>query len=378
MGRLQDVCVNMKYIFILGRNIELSVAEVKAFFRRHNLAFKEIGLANNGFLVETNREIPEDSIDKLGGVVSIGKVLAEGKAKHISEDIDKQTIYFGEENKMNYVIFDFDAKDPDNISFYLKQKFKKEKLKATEKKLTGSIRLQGKGFVPNVASKNIDEQYFIFQESFGRIIQKSNYEKIEQRDMNKPVRRNELSISPRLAKILINLAEVKSGETLLDPFCGIGVILEEALLQNIHVIGVDKDKKAVSSARENLRWFGFKDEDYRLISDDSSIAKLPFKVNGIATEPDLGELQKGTPSKEKATSIARGFERLMVNVLKNLKINVKGKIVFTAPLISTGKERISCDFKGISERAGMKIVEGPIHEFRDDSIVGRDIVVMRR
>lgn len=368
----------MKYLFILGRNIELSVAEVKAFFRKNNFAFKEAGLAENGFLVETNKDIPDDSIDKLGGVVSIGKVLAEGKAKHISEELDKQTLYFGEENKMNYVIFDFDSKESDDISFYLKQRFKKEKLKATEKKFTGSIRLQDKRFVPNVASKNIDEQYFIFQNSFGRILQKSNYEKIEERDMKKPVRRNELSISPRLAKIMINLAEVKSGETLLDPFCGIGVILEEALLQNIHPIGIDKDKKAVASARENLRWFGFKETDYRLMIEDSSTAKPNFKVNGIATEPDLGELLKGTPSKEKATSIVRGFERLMVNVLKNLKINVDGKIVFTAPLISTGKERISCNFESISERTGLKITEGPIHEFREDSIVGRDIVVMRR
>ena len=54
----------------------------------------------------------------------------------------------------------------------------------------------------------------------------------------------------RLAKILINLSEVKDEEILLDPFCGIGVILEEALLQNINVIGIDKDKKAVDRCKE--------------------------------------------------------------------------------------------------------------------------------
>jgi tRNA G10 N-methylase Trm11 len=367
----------MKYLFILGRNIELSIAEIKAFFRKEEgFKFKEIGLIDNGFLIETDKVLSENSIDMFGGVVSIGEVLASGKAKEIFNEIDKKTIYIGDDNKLNYVLFNFNGKDFSDISFYLKQKFKKEELKATEKKLTGNIKLQKGEFVPNVSSKNIDEQYFVFEDNFGRIIQKSNYEKIEERDMKKPVRRNELSISPRLAKILINLAEVKSNGTLLDPFCGIGVILEEALLQNLKVIGIDKDKKAIESARANLKWFEFNGKDYKLICDDSSKIKIE-KFDVIVTEPELGELQKGTPSKEKAIEIIKNFERLMINVLKNLKSEIRGNIVFTAPLIFTNRERISCNFNNVSDKVGLKIVLGPIHEFRKDSIIGRDIIVLK-
>ena len=365
----------MKYLFILGRNIELSVAEVKAFFRRNDFSFKEIGLIDNGLLIDLDKNLPHNAIDGLGGVISIGQVLASGKAEEIFDELDKKAIYFGEENKLNYVLFNFNAKDLNDISFYLKQKFKKEKLKATEKNLTGNVKLQGGQFIPNVASKNIDEQYFIFENHFGRIIQKSNYEKIEERDMNKPIRRNELSISPRLAKILINLAEVKSGEKLLDPFCGIGVILEEALLQNIQVVGIDKDRKTIANAKENLKWFKFDEGHYKLIWDDSSKTRIG-RVQAIATEPELGELQKETPSKEKAKEITRNFERLMIGVLNNLRQNVSGNIVFTAPFISTGKEKISCDFERIRKETRLNLILGPIHEFREDSIIGRDIVVM--
>lgn len=367
----------MKYLFILGRNIELSIAEVKAFCRKKDIDFKQLGLIDNGLLIETKKNLPKNAIDKLGGVISIGEVLASGKAKDIFNELDKKTIYYGKENKLNYIVFNFNGVDFEDILFYLKQKFKKEKLKATDKKLTGNIRLQQGEFVPNVASKNIDEQYFIFENNFGRIIEKSNYEKIEERDMKKPVRRNELSISPRLAKILINLSEVKENETLLDPFCGIGVVLEEALLQKIKVIGIDKDKGAIESAKRNLKWFGFNAEDYKLMSDDSSKVKIA-KIEGIATEPELGELQKGMPSKEKAMEITRNFERLMVNVLKNLKESVKGNIVFTAPFIFTGKERVSCNFKDMGLKAGLRIILEPINEFRTDSIIGRSIVVMKK
>ncbi|MFZ1971087.1 MAG: DNA methyltransferase [Candidatus Nanoarchaeia archaeon] len=367
----------MKYLFILGRNIELSIAEIKAFFRKNNFDFKQIGLIDNGLLIETNKQFDFKVVDKLGGVVSIGEVLASGTVKEIFDELDKKSIYYSDNNKLNYVLYDFNGKDFGDVLFYLKQKLKKEGLKATDKKLTGNIKLQDGEFVPKVSSKNVDEQYFIFENNFGRIIEKIDYENIEERDMKKPVRRNELSISPRLAKILINLSEVKEGETLLDPFCGIGVILEEALLQKIKVIGIDKDKKAVEDAKKNLKWFKFQKEDYKLISEDSSIAKIP-RISGISTEPDLGKLQKKNPSKEEAKKIKNSFEELMIKVLKNLKNYVNGKIVFTAPLIFTNKEKLSCDFKRISSSAGLKISEGPINEFRKDSIIGRSIIVMEK
>ena len=138
-----------------------------------------------------------------------------------------------------------------------------------------------------------------------------------------------------------------------------------------------KIKKQLIDAKKNLRWFNFKSEDYKLMNEDSAKIKIPV-VQGIATEPELGELQKGMPSKEKALETVRNFERLMVEVLRNLKSNVHGNIVFTAPLIFTGKERVSCNFKDMSLKAGLKIVLEPISEFRSDSIIGRSVVVMRK
>lgn len=366
----------MKYLFVLGRNIELSIAEIKSSFERDRINFKIISLIDNGILIETEKILPKGIVEKFGGVISIGEVLASGNFEKISQELDKKNLYLGTSNKLNYIIYDFDGKDYDDILLYLKSRFKEERLKATHKKLTGNIKLQSGKFVPKVSSNLINEQYFVFGNNFGRIIEKYNYDAVEKRDMEKPVRRNELSISPRLAKILINLSQVREGETLLDPFCGIGVILQEALLQKIKVIGIDKDETAIKDAEVNLRWFNFSENDYKLINGDSSKVRIS-KIYGIATEPDLGKLQRSIPSLDDAKKIITGFEKLMIDVLRNLGRNVNGRIVFTAPLINVGKERISCNFDKIRLSVGLNIAKGfPINEFREDSIVGRTIIVL--
>jgi tRNA G10 N-methylase Trm11 len=123
---------------------------------------------------------------------------------------------------------------------------------------------------------------------------KYNYAELELRDMKKPVRREKLAISPRLAKIMINLSQVKTSEKLVDPFCGVGVILQEALIQGINVIGIDKDKNAINGARENLKWGKFQKEKYLLLNRNSKKVKIPW-ANVLVSEPDLGEILKKIP-----------------------------------------------------------------------------------
>jgi tRNA G10 N-methylase Trm11 len=368
----------MKYLFILGRNPELSVAEVESYFEKEEIKFSIISKFSNGVLVEIPNVIQKGIINNFGGVVSIGEVLAEGSASQITKQLEKEMLYSGTSNKLNYVVFDFNGKNTDEISLYLKLRFKEEKLKATEKKLTGNIKLQDGESVSKVASNLIDEEFFVYENCFGKIVEKCDYKEIENRDMKKPVRRQELSISPRLAKILINLSGVKKGETLLDPFCGIGTVLQEALLQGIKVVGVDRDKNAIEGAKKNLEWFRFNKMKYLLVNNDSTKVRTQ-KVNAIATEPDLGEILKKSPSDQKAREIILGFESLMIRVLNNLKNNVEGKIVFTAPLIQVHKKRIACDFERIANETSLKISEGfPIAEFREGKIVSRSIVVMTK
>ena len=367
----------MRYLFILGRNPELSLAELKAVFEKNQILQNK-----NSALIETEEILEAGFIDKLGGTIAIGQIIASGKGTELLRDLDKKEIYFSENSKFNYAIWNF-SEFCDELEKYLKQRFKNERLKAIEKKLTGRIQMQNKDTELFLASKLINEEYFIFENKtskenyFGKIIQKCDYKKLEERDMNKPVRREELSISPRLAKIMINLSQVKENQTLVDPFCGIGTILQEALLQNIKVIGIDKDSTAIKDAKKNIEWLGLKNKEYNLIANDSAKVSIS-KANAIATEPSLGELLKKTTPKEKAEQMQRKFEDLVSSILKNLENKISGKIVFTAPLIKVPGRRISCNINNILNKTHLKLEKGfPIPEFRENQIVGREIFVLK-
>ena len=128
------------------------------------------------------------------------------------------------------------------------------------------------------------ETYFLFESDklyFGILEARFNPKETAFRDMKKPERRESLAISPNLSKILINLSQAKPSGNLLDPFCGVGVIIQEALLQNINSIGVDLNPQATSQAKTNIAWLNktFKiTTPYKIITQDSRVVLPMMKV----------------------------------------------------------------------------------------------------
>ena len=366
----------MKYLFILGRNPELSRKEVLCFFESRGIEVVDERLTSNALLVEFRMfggksDVDVGLIDKLGGVISIGKVLCDFKEV---DDLDEINIYEGTKNNFSYVVWDF-SKHKEYVSDYLKHRFKSEKLKASEKKLRNSLILQSGERVPVVES-SVEEEYFVFNNLFGKIVRHCDYDAIEKRDMEKPVRRESLSISPRLAKIMINLSKVKEDEMLVDAFCGVGVILQEALLQGIRVVGIDLDEKAISGANENMKHFNFPRGNYMLLKGDSGRIEIE-NIQSLVSEPDFGETLKKIPTNSKAQEMISRYEKIMISVLNNMKKYVQERFVFTSPYIRIGKEkRIGADFSKLAAKTGLKLVEDfPIQEFRENQVVGREIVV---
>jgi len=365
----------MKYVFVLGRNPGLSVLELKSYFNRKSINVKDFIIKDNAVLIEVEESLDAGTVDFLGGVISMGIVIC-----HIKE-LDRKEIYMGDKNNFSYAIWDF-SDNTDDVSDYLKKRFRKEKLKASEKKFREDLDLQDSSDKGKKLSSKVEEEYFVFDDYFGKITERCDYKKIEERDMKKPVRRESLSISPRLAKIMINLSEIKDNEVLLDAFCGIGVVLTEALSleEGIKVMGIDMDKKAIEGCRENLKWFKFNPESYKLINNDSSKVKIN-SYNVLVSEPDFGETLKKIPTVENAGRMIKDFENLMIKVLNNVKkyMDGNGKFVFTSPYIRTDKKRMGTDFGKISAETGLKVSAGfPVKEFRENQVVGREIIVFER
>ena len=386
----------MQYLFVLGRNPELSKAELFSYFERESINVKKSLLKLNGLLVELEGDLKIDlkkALSELGGTIAAGRVIFSGKLDLLAERIAKGPIYFGRENKVIYSVLNYAREEAlASVLEAMKANFNSERLKARYKGVSGTIKIQSGEVARGTPEKIMlrDMNYFLFGEgelNFGFLEESYDSSEAEKKDMEKPYRRESLAISPRLARILINLSQVKKNELLLDPFCGIGVVLGEAMLRNVNVIGVDIDKNATENAKKNIDWLKSRyKSDVRaiVINKDSRNVRID-RADGIATEPSLGELMIKMPSKEKAEQAIREFENLMIEVLNNVKKGLSNgaKIAFSAPLIKSRSGRVSCNIKKICESTGLKVysLKGadasfPIREFRPDQIVGREIFVL--
>jgi tRNA (guanine10-N2)-dimethyltransferase len=94
------------------------------------------------------------------------------------------------------------------------------------------------------------------------------------------------SMSPKLARCMVNLTRIHQGETVLDPFCGTGGILIEAGIIGAKVIGTDIDYKMVKGTKENLEHCGV--HDFNVFQEDARKLELTNKVDAIVTDPPYG------------------------------------------------------------------------------------------
>ena len=94
------------------------------------------------------------------------------------------------------------------------------------------------------------------------------------------------SMSPKLARCMVNLARVKEGDLVLDPFCGTGGILIEAGIIGCKVVGSDIYWKMKNGTAINLEHYGI--TDYRTFNLDVRELKMYEKVAAVVTDPPYG------------------------------------------------------------------------------------------
>ncbi len=88
---------------------------------------------------------------------------------------------------------------------------------------------------------------------------------------------------PRMARTLINLTCVGSGDTLLDPFCGTGGILIEAEMLGIHSVGSDFDPLMTAGSRQNIT------NSDLLLADATRLPFLSQSFDAVVTDFPYGQ-----------------------------------------------------------------------------------------
>jgi len=131
-------------------------------------------------------------------------------------------------------------------------------------------------------------------------------------------------LPPKLAQTIVNLGVSSlptSLETIvLDPFCGTGVVLQEALLMGYGAYGTDLEPRMVDYSRANLEWLathGVATTPQLEIGDATTHQwSHPFSV--VAGETYLGRPLAGWPNPEKLQDIMGTCNLIIQKFLRNM------------------------------------------------------------
>ena len=304
----------MKYIFILGNNPELSQAEILSVLPKAKIIKSE-----KLFLIVDCPKIDcRSMLSRLGGTVKIGVVLGAhpefgpilGAASSMPEG---KRFNFG---------FSFYGQKPSNIGMQVKGKLK-------EKGISSRLVTSREPALSSVIiTKEKCQDFIVLPDFFGMTCAVQDFKDYSKRDFGRPAS-DALSgmLPPKAAKMMINLAQTEFDKIILDPFCGSGTILTEALaLGYKNLIGTDVSEKAVEDTRENLAWLAkelnYSRQDIKI--EQADVRRLSEEIeddsiDAIVTEPYLGKPMKGNESEETIKKIIAELEELYLAAFVEFK-----------------------------------------------------------
>lgn len=204
------------------------------------------------------------------------------------------------------------------------------------------------------------------------------------RDQARPARDAKVGmLPPKLAQILINLCgPLKPGATVLDPFCGTGVVLQEALLMGYRAYGTDLSERMVEYSEKNLKYFDF--SNYKLENGDATNFKWTEKIDAVACEGYLGRPMSQIPPEIKLKTEKQECSSIILGFLRNLATQIKSgtPVVIAAPAWlrpnnSYSRLEILDEIDKMGYNVNNKMREGLLY-YREGQIVARDIIILRK
>lgn len=337
----------MKYFFVLGINPALSVAELGAILPVSRFDW----LAPDFLIVETTQELKAaELIKRLGGTVKIGRILNElesaGQEKLIAETqkiaAAKQAVAGA--GKFNFGFSDYGERkfDKKDLGLKLKKYFSEAGVSSRfvisrEKNLSSVVVAQNKLLTRGVEIILASRGNTIL---IGETLAVQPFKDLSLRDYGRPSRDDKSGmLPPKLAQIMINLAGlVGPGVALIDPFCGSGTILTEALLLGYkNLFGSDISPQAVADTQKNISWTGelYKVGELNLKLSIGNAVELSKSIesesiDAVVTEPYLGPQRGRIEFKEVIKSLENLYSAAFIEFGKILKNG--GRVVMVWPM----------------------------------------------
>ncbi len=361
--------MDMKYLAVLGRQPEISIAELSALF-------SDVKIVNNSLAAFT---ADTANIDRLGGSIKIAVKLDVSPLEYLQKV---------EEGKITIGVSDYSkgssARSAKTEALKLKQILVRHGrsvrvVESHDKALSTATSLHN-----GLSGKNAKKCELIkVDKDWYRVVGVQDIDAYTKRDQARPARDAKIGmLPPKLAQILINLCgPLPAGSRILDPFCGTGVVLQEALLMGYTAYGTDLSDRMIEYTDKNLKHFNF--TDYKVEVGDAT--KHSWQdIDAVACEGYLGAPMSTIPPEIKLKDQKHECGSIVLGFLKNLSSQIEPgtPVVIAAPawLRSDGTysrldivdeiENMGYNVKDISR-------EGLLYH-RDDQIVARDIIILRK
>jgi len=217
------------------------------------------------------------------------------------------------------------------------------------------------------------------------------------RDQGRPKRDARVGmLPPKLAQIIVNLAAgttlPNTDYTVLDPFCGTGVVLQEALLMGYNTYGTDLELRMIDFTTANLEWLRTQYPNLpghaALSTGDATDFQWQERaVSAVASETYLGRPLSAWPKPETLRDIMGTCNLIIEKFLRNLgsQIAPGTRLCLALPAWRSPQGRIHrlqlldrLTDLGYNRISFEHVREDDLVYFRPDQLVARQLLVITR
>jgi tRNA G10 N-methylase Trm11 len=247
------------------------------------------------------------------------------------------------------------------------------------------------------------------QTLLGQVTHVQNINAYAARDQKRPMRDSRVGmLPPKLAQIIINLAvgesQAKDSKQLviLDPFCGTGVVLQEALLMGYEAHGADMDQRMYDYSKANMDWLRDRYPDIAgaglSVADatnavwetsefsDNDAKRVPLKFDSLACETYLGRPFSAEPTPDVLQEVMQDVnlihKRFLQNVARQTEAGFRMCIAVPAWKTKNGFKHLkvldSLEDLGYTRMSFAHASSQDLLYYRPGQIVARELVVLTR
>ena len=373
------------HIALLGRQPELGLVELESILGAEGV---------EAFGRQSAVLAAGPDIDSLGGVQKLGRIIYQGPAADLVTVLDIKLLPV------------YDKKTPIAVSFYGLRATTRFVL-STGLELKNRLRHEGRsirlitptaGTAATVAQLKHNR---VLEDGFELMVVLSKQEMIialtqqiqnidwySRRDYDRPARSAKVGmLPPKLAQILINTT---SAPMVVDPFCGTGVIPQEALLLGRSALGSDLSPEMTSASTQNLTWLQEQRPQVTgfwqvMPPTDARLFKLPKTECAIVSEGYLGPNMIHEPATPQLAAVKAELRGLYLESLAAWapQLASGAQVALCVPAWRQGKTWSYLNVIDALPGLGytMKVFKHAPERLlyaRDDQIVGRQLLLIRK